>query len=78
MGDVAEVTVRHLSKDHVVINAEPGWSIAVFNIRDSAVEATATNGEETIRLLVEAPGPGRKMSIERVGERVIHFRYTDE
>lgn len=60
-------TVRHISKDHVTIAPGKGYGVTVFNVADIGVEAivAADDGSETIRLLVEAPGPKRTMTIKR-------------
>ncbi len=82
MGDMDFTSVRHVSKDHIVIVPAPGWTATVFDIRGGGgpVEATVVkdDGTETIVLLIEAPGVGRKMTIEREIGGFINIRYSDE
>jgi len=73
-------TVRHVTKDHVVIMPATGYSVTVFNVSEGVVEAVvaAADGSETIRLLVEPPGPGRTMSVRRDDFGVIDILYSDK
>jgi hypothetical protein len=80
MGDMDYTSVRHVSKDHIVILPAPGWSMTLFDAHgEDAIEATVVrdDGTETILLLIAAPGPGRTMSIERETGGFINIRYSD-
>jgi predicted RNA methylase len=50
-------SVRHITKHHAQIRAEPGYGIALFTMKGQDIEAivTALDGSETILLRVEAP-----------------------
>jgi hypothetical protein len=64
----APVTVRHLTKDHVVIRPTSAYSVTTFiSAQNGVIEAivTANDGSETIRLLVAAPEPGRMVKVEK-------------
>lgn len=65
--DCLPATVRHVSKDHVTIHAGPGYTVTIFSVGDTEVEAVvaADDGQETIRLKLALPGDGRTMEIKR-------------
>lgn len=71
--------VRHITKNHVTIAPEIGYSVTVFNVADAHIEAVVASddGTETIRLLVEAPGPDRTMAIKRHG-RIVDILYAQK
>lgn len=77
-GDMEFTSVRHVSKDHIVIAPAQNWTVTFFKIEANAVEALVTDGEETIRLLIQPPGPGRGMTIERSPGGFVDIRYFDE
>lgn len=65
-------TVRHISKNKVVIRPAKGWDVTVFNIKDGKfIEALVTDGEETIRLRLEGPD-------ESMGIKVNHQDWNNE
>ena len=72
----ASVIVRHVTKDHVVIVPGPGYSVTLFHLANN-VEAIASNGEETIRLLVAGPGPDQTMTIRTDDLGIVHIEYTE-
>lgn len=83
MAQPISATVRHLTKNHVTIAPERGYSVTLFNLTGGNVEAivTADDGSETIRLLVVGPGPDQTMSIttdEKSGVVNIVYAKTEE
>lgn len=78
MSDMDFTSVRHVSKDHIVIAPAKNWAVTFFKIETGAIEALVTDGEETIRLLFEPPGPGRGVTIERTVGGFVDVRYYDE
>lgn len=72
--------VKHLTKDHVRITPAAGYSVVVFNVSGSDVEAVvaADDGSETIRLTVAAPGSGRTLAITTKDGNVVDLIYQDK
>jgi len=70
--------VRHITRDHVTIAPEKGYTVIVFNLAEGNVEAivAADDGSETIRLLVAGPGPDQTMSIKTDKSGVVDIVYT--
>lgn len=66
MAPPISATVRHLTKNHVTISPERGYSVILFNLAEGNVEAVvaADDGSETIRLLIAGPGANQTMSIK--------------
>lgn len=74
------VTVRHASKNHVVITPAEGYSVVLFNLAEGNVEVVvvAEDGSETIRLLVAGPGPDQSMGIDTDPKTgVVNIVYRD-
>jgi len=71
-------TVRHLSKDHLMISPAPGYSVTVFNLKGGNIEAivAADDGTETIRLLVAGPTENQDLALQYSG-RDVNFFYTE-
>lgn len=71
-------SVRHLTKDHIRITPAAGYSVTVFNVHNGKIEAivSADDGSETIRLLIEAPAPGKAVALEVEGT-VVDIIYKD-
>ena len=67
LDNLSPATVRHITRDHVHITPAKGFSVTVFSIAAAHVEAivVSDDGFETIRLLIEAPGPTRTMTISK-------------
>lgn len=65
--DCVPATVRHISRDHITIAPAKGYSVTVWSVTDTDLEAfvTADDASETIRLRLELPGPGRTVAIKR-------------
>lgn len=83
MAQPISATVRHLTRDHVTIAPERGYSVTLFNLVGGNVEAivSADDASETIRLLVVGPGPDQTMSIttdEKTGVVNIVYARTEE
>jgi hypothetical protein len=60
-------TVRHVTKDHVVITPAKGYSVVVFIGRvggDAEAIITSDDGNETVRLIIDGPGLNQTMSIK--------------
>lgn len=77
--NASAATVRHVTKDHVVIRPAPGYSVVVFNLKNGDVEAmvASDDGSETIRLLIAGPGPDQHMAI-RTRDGVVDIRYQQK
>jgi hypothetical protein len=81
MADNSAATVRHLSKDHIVIAPGKGYSVTVFTLGQVAggdVEAlvAADDGSETIRLLVAGPREDQAMMLRTRADRAVSIIYT--
>ncbi len=73
-------SVRHVTKNHVVIVCSVGYKVAVFNISESRqAEAiiTADDGSETIRLHLEGPTDTQGIQIDG-DDRVMHITYVEK
>ena len=72
-------TVRHITKDHVVITPAKGYFTARFNIGkeggDVEVIVASDDGLEAIRLLVAGPSPDQTMSIGTDDDGVVDIFY---
>lgn len=79
MAEPISATVRHLTKNHVTIAPERGYSVTLFNLVGGNVEAivSANDGSETIRLLVVGPGPAQTLSITTDASGVVNFVYAE-
>lgn len=78
---IIPAVVRHINRDLITIAPAEGFSVTVFNVADAHIEAlvAADDGSETIRLLVEAPGPKRTMSIKRHAPTgIVNIEYADK
>lgn len=77
--NASPVTVRHVSKNHVVIAPATGYSVVLFNLTDGNVEAivSADDGSETIRLLVAGPDGNQTMSIKTLDNGIVDIVYTE-
>jgi hypothetical protein len=74
-------TVRHVSRNHVVISPATGYSVVVFNIAAGAdLEAIviSDDGMETIRLLVAGPEAHQTMGIKTNEFGVVDIIYTEK
>lgn len=78
MAQPISATVRHLTKNHVTIAPERGYTVTLFNLVGGNVEAivSADDGSETIRLLVAGPGPDQTMSITTDPSGVVNITYA--
>ena len=76
--NASPVTVRHVSKNHVVIAPATGYSVVLFNLTDGNVEAivAADDGSETIRLLIAGPAANQTMSIRTDDEGMVSIIYA--
>jgi hypothetical protein len=72
-------TVRHITKDHVVIHPADGYSAILFNLAGGNVEAViaADDGSETIRLLILGPGPTQTMRIKTEEDGTVDIMYME-
>jgi hypothetical protein len=74
------ITVRHIDKDHILIQPAKGYSIVLFKLANGNIEALAASddGEETIRLLVLGPEPDQTMSILNCEDGSVEITYEDK
>lgn len=72
-------TVRHVTKDHVIITPEQGYSVIMFKGAD-AIEAivASDDGQETIRLRVEKPKVGQKIWFKACENGAVEITYTPD
>ena len=72
-------TVRHVTKDHVVITPAKGYTVVLFTIGKEGgdVEAlvVSDDGSDTIRLLISGPGPKQTMAIRTDDEGIVSIMY---
>lgn len=72
-------TVRHITKDHILITPAKGYSVTTFNIgapgNDVEAFVLADDGSETIRLLIAGPAADQTMAIHTEEDGVVSIRY---
>ena len=70
-------TVQHLTKDHVLITPDKGYSVVMFKgSEDIEAIVTSDDGEETIRLRVEQPRSSQKISFKACQNGAVEILYT--
>ena len=79
---LTSTTVRHITKDHVVITPAKGYFMATFKIGnaggDVEVIVASDDGLEAIRLLVAGPGPDQTMTIGTDDNGVVDILYLEK
>jgi hypothetical protein len=72
---MANTTVRHINRDHIIITPGKGYSVTVFKLGgnggDLEALVSADDGSETIRLLVAGPRADQAMVISTDDEGVV-------
>lgn len=70
---------EHVTKDHVRITAGKGFQITVFNLKgvDIEVVVVSDNGDEAVRLHVEAAKPGQFTRIDKTEESIDIYYLTE-
>ena len=69
-------TIRHISKDHIVIVPASGYSVVVWQSAGiPEVMVSANDGSETFVLRFEPPGSDRLLATERAGDGSVHIKY---
>ena len=75
-------TVRHITKDHVVITPAKDYFIATFKIGSLGgnveVIVASNDGLEAFRLLVAGPSPDQTMTIGTDDDGVVDILYLDK
>jgi hypothetical protein len=73
-------TVRHITKDHVVITPAKGYSVVLFTIGkvggDIEALVVSDDGAETIRLLVAGPHADQTMAIRTSDDGTVSIMYA--
>ena len=75
-------TVRHITKDRVVITPARGYSVVLFTIGKGGgdIEAlvVSDDGSDTIRLLVAGPADSQTMSLKSDEFGVVEIIYSEK
>ena len=73
-------TVRHITKNHVVITHAMGYSVVTFKLAEGNVEVivASDDGLEAIRLLVAGPADNQTMTIGTDDDGVVDILYLEK
>lgn len=71
------VNVRHISKNIIRVEPEPGYNVVVFSGKLPEVMVTSDKGDDTVRVRLLPPEPGQTISFVTREDRVVEIVYTE-
>jgi hypothetical protein len=72
------VNVRHVTKNIIRVEPEPGYNVIVFGGINPEIMVSSDAGDDTVRVRLVPPGPNQAISFVARENRVIEIVYTDK